>query len=87
METSGESGRVKLGNIKLKLQTEENFPTTKLLKGLEVVQDLSRGVLTSGSSLVLQEVRREQAGNYACFASNLEGDTSSDSINIQIRCE
>ena len=52
-----------------------------------MVQDLSQGVLISGSSLVLQEVRRDQAGDYTCYASNLEGDTTSDIINIQIRCE
>ena len=52
-----------------------------------MVQDLSQGVLISGSSLVLQGVRREQAGDYSCYASNLEGDTTSDIINIQIRCE
>ena len=52
-----------------------------------MVQDLSQGVLLSGSSLVLQEVGREQAGDYTCHASNLEGDTTSDIINIQIRCE
>ena len=57
------------------------------MKGLEVVQDLSQGVLLSGSSLVLQEVRRDQAGDYTCHASNLEGDTTSDIINIQIRCK
>ena len=57
------------------------------MKGLEVVQDLSRGVLISGSSLVLQEVSREQAGDYTCFASNLEGDTVSDILNVQIRCK
>ena len=52
-----------------------------------MVQDLSRGVLISGSSLVLQEVGREQAGDYTCFASNLEGDTTSDILNVQIRCK
>ena len=51
------------------------------------MQDLSKGVLLSGSSLVLQEVRREQAGDYTCHASNLEGDTTSEVINIQIRCK
>ena len=52
-----------------------------------MVQDLSQGVLISGSSLVLQGGRRDQAGDYSCHASNLEGDTTSDIINIQIRCE
>ena len=52
-----------------------------------VVEDKDRGVLISGSSLVLQRVTRDQAGAYSCAASNLEGDAVSNTVNIQIRCE
>ena len=52
-----------------------------------VVQDIDKGVLISGNSLVLQKVTRDQAGDYSCHASNLEGDTTSSLIKIQIRCK
>ena len=52
-----------------------------------VVQDIGRGVLISGNSLVLQSVTRDQAGDYSCHASNLEGDTTSSIIKIEIRCK
>ena len=58
-----------------------NFLSTELLKGLEVVQDLSQGVLISGSSLVLQGVRREQAGVWAPRSLNQQdGAASSQSV-------
>ena len=50
-------------------------------------QDISKGILISGNSLVLQKIRREQAGNYSCYASNLEGDTQSKHIQIQVKCK
>ena len=50
-------------------------------------QDISKGILISGNSLVLQKIRREQAGNYSCYASNLEGDTQSKYIQIQVKCK
>ena len=52
-----------------------------------VEQDISRGVLITGNSLVLQRVSRDQAGDYSCHASNLEGDSTSRVINIQIKCK
>ena len=52
-----------------------------------MVEDKERGILISGSSLVLQRVSRDQAGAYSCAASNLEGDAVSNTVNIQIRCE
>ena len=52
-----------------------------------MVEDKERGILISGSSLVLQRVSRDQAGAYSCAASNLEGDAVSNTVDIQIRCE
>eukprot|EP00094_Tigriopus_californicus_P006982 TCALIF_06722-PB protein Name:"Similar to Nphs1 Nephrin (Rattus norvegicus)" AED:0.15 eAED:0.15 QI:0/0.73/0.56/0.93/0.46/0.5/16/48/873 len=49
-----------------------------------VNHEQTKGVIISGSSLVLQGVHRRQSGWYACVASNLEGDTQSNSIELKI---
>ena len=62
-------------------------PQAVCLQNQSVVEDKARGILISGSSLVLQRVSRDQAGAYSCAASNLEGDAVSNTVHIQIRCE
>ena len=58
-----------------------------ILQNETIMQDVSRGVLISDNSLVLQKINKNQAGNYTCFASNLEGDTESESITIKVKCK
>ncbi|XP_042243331.1 nephrin-like isoform X2 [Homarus americanus] len=50
-----------------------------------VSHNVSGGVLVSESTLALQKVRREKSGQYQCSASNVEGDTTSDPVNITIK--
>ena len=45
------------------------------------------GVILEGDSLVIQGVGRSMAGEYSCTASNLEGDTVSDTLTLEIMCE
>ena len=52
-----------------------------------VLHDKSAGVIISGSSLVLQSVGRKQAGIYTCVASNLEGDTQSNMLELKVMCK
>ncbi|XP_042863985.1 nephrin-like [Penaeus japonicus] len=50
-----------------------------------VTQNLAEGVLVSESTLALQRVSRDKSGSYQCRASNVEGDTTSDPVNISIK--
>ena len=58
-----------------------------IFQNVSIVQDLNKGILISDRSLVLQKVKRTQAGNYTCIASNLEGDAASNPLNVQIMCK
>ncbi len=57
------------------------------LQDVMVTSDPARGVLITGESLVLQRVTRMRAGGYACVASNLEGDTQSNVVQLRVKCE
>ena len=45
------------------------------------------GVIVSNMSLVLQGVRREQAGRYSCHAHNEVGDAGSPPLRLDVKCE
>ncbi|CAB4061642.1 unnamed protein product [Lepeophtheirus salmonis] len=44
----------------------------------------SKGIIISGTSLVLQEVKRNATGSYSCTASNTEGDIISNTITLRV---
>lgn len=41
-------------------------------------------IVLSNSSLVLQQVKRQQRGSYACMASNTEGLSESNRIELRV---
>ncbi|KAF4523454.1 hypothetical protein B566_EDAN008863 [Ephemera danica] len=49
-----------------------------------VAQNLKNGVIMSNRDLALQGVRRHQAGNYTCTASNIEGDGDSNTVQLHV---
>ena len=52
-----------------------------------VLHDKNAGIIISGSSLVLQGVSRKMSGLYSCVASNIEGDTSSNTLELKVMCK
>ena len=58
-----------------------------LFQDVMVQQEKHSGVIISGTSLVLQGVTRKQAGMYACVASNIEGDTQSNVLELKVMCK
>jgi hypothetical protein len=52
-----------------------------------VDQNVDEGIILSGESLVLQRVGRNRRGNYTCLVSNIEGDTLSNPVSLNIKCK
>jgi hypothetical protein len=54
---------------------------------VETSPDTGVRVLAEGKNLVLQGIRRHHAGNYTCTAYNLEGEDTSNVVNVRVMCE
>lgn len=54
--------------------------------GIPVEPDPSSGIriVSGGKNLVLQGINRRQDGNYSCTAFNLEGEDTSELINVKV---
>ncbi|KAL1114815.1 hypothetical protein AAG570_007639, partial [Ranatra chinensis] len=51
----------------------------------QIVQHNQKGgVIVSHKALALQSVKRHQAGNYTCVASNVEGDGDSNMVQLKV---
>ena len=54
----------------------------------QVVQgNVKSGVIMNQKDLALQNVKRQQAGNYSCLASNVEGDGESNVVRLTVMCK
>ncbi|XP_050712698.1 hemicentin-1-like, partial [Eriocheir sinensis] len=58
-----------------------------LHQGEELVHNVSAGVIVGDATLALQAVKRHRSGRYECEASNVEGDSKSNVVSINIKCE
>ena len=56
-------------------------------QGQPISQNKTAGVILSNQTLVLQQISRQQAGDYSCAASNREGEGVSRALHINILCE
>lgn len=54
---------------------------------MEVVHNVSAGVVVSGQSLLVRHLRRHHSGSYTCAATNLEGRNVSNALHLSVRCE
>ena len=52
-----------------------------------ISQDLEAGILISNTALVLQRVQKELSGVFTCTASNIEGDTVSNTQTLTVKCK
>ncbi|XP_050734369.1 neural cell adhesion molecule 2-like isoform X2 [Eriocheir sinensis] len=54
-------------------------------KGVQLVQNVSGGVILSADSLVLQGVGRRQVGRYTCSATNTLSSATSNPVTLRIK--
>ncbi|XP_065333564.1 synaptogenesis protein syg-2-like isoform X2 [Cloeon dipterum] len=52
--------------------------------GQVVLHNQKSGVIMSNGDLALQGVKKQQAGNYTCTASNIEGDGESNAVELRV---
>ncbi|KAK4320080.1 hypothetical protein Pmani_009021, partial [Petrolisthes manimaculis] len=74
-------------NLYLTCHVDANPPPHKLIfkhQGVEVYQDKSARVLVNGNNLVLNRIRRTQAGEYSCSGTNSEGTGASTPLNLTV---
>lgn len=57
------------------------------LQGQVVQGNVKSGVIMNQKDLALQNVKRQQAGNYSCLASNVEGDGESNVVRLTVMCK
>ena len=64
-----------------------SYLLTFLFQGKFLVENIADGIIIGNQTLVLQKIRREDAGLYTCVASNQEGDGESNAQYLNIKCK
>ncbi|XP_076067139.1 neural cell adhesion molecule 1-B-like isoform X2 [Oratosquilla oratoria] len=53
--------------------------------GVELIQNVSAGIIQSNQSLVLQRVSRNSSGQYTCSATNIQGPATSNAAGLNVK--
>lgn len=65
---------------------QDKIITILFLQGFHLEHNASARIIRSNQSLVLQKITKHLAGNYACSATNDEGETVSNQLPLQVQC-
>ncbi|XP_050561396.1 synaptogenesis protein syg-2 isoform X1 [Spodoptera frugiperda] len=74
-------------DVYFECMVRSNPPAYKVVwehNGQIMTHNQRAGVIAGSANLALQGVNRSQAGNYACTASNVEGDGKSQPVKLQV---
>lgn len=61
--------------------------SSPLSQGEEITHNVSAGIIQSNQSLVLQRLTKTSSGQYTCAASNTHGRSSSNAVQLSVKCE
>ncbi|XP_014218330.1 nephrin [Copidosoma floridanum] len=74
-------------DVYFECQVNANPPAYKVIwkhNGNVLQNNAKQGMIVQMTSLALRKVKRSQAGNYSCTASNVEGDGFSNNVELKI---
>ncbi|XP_050444073.1 nephrin-like isoform X2 [Adelges cooleyi] len=74
-------------DVYFECKIDSNPPAYKVVwkhNGQVVQGNVKGGVIMNQKDLALQNVKRQQAGNYSCLASNVEGDGESNIVRLTV---
>ncbi|KAJ1529184.1 hypothetical protein ONE63_005990 [Megalurothrips usitatus] len=77
-------------SVYFECHVNSNPPAYKVVwkhNGVPIQGNTRAGVILITQNLAFQQLRRSQAGNYSCVASNVEGDGTSNVITLNVMCE
>ena len=56
-------------------------------QGKKLADDIANGIIVSNRSLVLQRVTKKAAGIFTCQATNAEGHSTSNELQLNVKCK
>ncbi|RWS28112.1 Nephrin-like protein, partial [Leptotrombidium deliense] len=63
------------------------YEVSWLFEGIQLTNDVTKGIIIANQSLVLQKVRRHLRGTYECYAINEEGRGASNTLFLRVQCK